>query len=108
MQKYEILLQLVRQEKTITEATEQRQVDPWLIMRIRAVGGTPGRHSLVRQVVALKGFRRDIVPAACTRRQPLDGSAPHIAVGAEAQRVDPNGRWSGRRSGEVRSLQPAM
>jgi transposase len=37
LQKYEIWLQLVRQEVTIAEAAEQHQVDRSTIMRIRAV-----------------------------------------------------------------------
>lgn len=36
-QKYEIYLQLVRQEVTIAEAAEQQQVDRSTIMRIRTV-----------------------------------------------------------------------
>ena len=58
-QKYEIWLQLVRQEVTIAEAAEQQQVDRSTIMRIRTVAKEGALAALAASKPGLPAKQRD-------------------------------------------------
>ena len=58
-QKYEIFLQLVRQEVTMAEAAEQQQVDRSTIMRIRAVAKEGALAALAASKPGLPAKQRD-------------------------------------------------
>ena len=58
-QKYEIWLQLVRQEVTIAEAAEQQQVDRSTIMRIRTVAKEGALAALAASKPGVQAAQRD-------------------------------------------------
>lgn len=58
-QKYEIFLQLVRQEVTIAEAAEQQQVDRSTIMRIRTVAKEGALAALAASKPGVQARQRD-------------------------------------------------
>jgi transposase len=58
-QKYEIFLQLVRQEVTMAEAAEQQQVDRSTIMRIRTVAKEGALAALAASKPGLPAKQRD-------------------------------------------------
>jgi transposase len=58
-QKYEIFLQLVRQEVTIAEAAEQQQVDRSTIIRIRTVAKEGALAALAASKPGVQARRRD-------------------------------------------------
>lgn len=58
-QKYEIWLQLVRQEVTIAEAAAQQQVDRSTIMRIRTVAKEGALAALAASKPGVKSHERD-------------------------------------------------
>lgn len=58
-QKYEIWLQLVRQEVTIAEAAEQQQVDRSTIMRIRTVAKEGALAALAASKPGVQATQRD-------------------------------------------------
>ena len=60
LQKYEIWLQLVRQEVTIAEAADAHQVDRSTIMRIRTVAKDGALAALAESRPGVKGRERDV------------------------------------------------
>ena len=60
LQKYEIWLQLVRQELTIAEAADTHQVDRSTIMRIRTVAKDGALAALAESRPGVKGRERDV------------------------------------------------
>jgi transposase len=58
-QKYEIWLQLIRQEVTIAEAAEQQQVDRSTIMRIRTVAKDGALAALAASKPGVQAKQRD-------------------------------------------------
>jgi len=61
-QKWEIFLQLVRQEVTMAEAVEQQQVDRSTIMRIRTVAKEGALAALAASKPGLPAKQRDYEP----------------------------------------------
>jgi transposase-like protein len=60
LQKYEIWLQLVRQELTIAEAADTHQVDRSTVMRIRTVAKDGALAALAESRPRVKGRERDV------------------------------------------------
>jgi transposase-like protein len=60
MQKYEIWLQLVRQEVTMAEAADAHQVDRSTIMRIRTVAKEGALAALAESRPGVKAQQRDV------------------------------------------------
>ncbi len=69
LQKYEIFLQLVRQEVTMAEAAEQSQVDRSTIMRIRTVAKEGALEALASSLG--RGGRRPSGTSSWKRHGPM-------------------------------------
>lgn len=91
-EKYEIWLQLVRQEVTIAEAAEQWQVDRSTIMRIRTVAKEGALQALASSRPGTKTRRRDYeLEAAKAENARLSEALKEMAV--RLTLVEGKGRW---------------
>lgn len=80
-QKYEIWLQIVRQEVTIAEAAAAQQVDRSTIMRIRTVAKEGALAALAASKPGVKGRERDYeLEAAKTEVARLSEACKELAV----------------------------
>jgi transposase len=70
LQKYEIFLQLIRQEVTMAEAAERWQVDRKVIMRIRTVAKEGALEALSSSRPGVKAKARDYVSTFALSRSP--------------------------------------
>jgi transposase-like protein len=91
-QKYEIWLQLVRQEVTIAEAAAEHQVDRSTIMRIRIVAKEGALAALAASKPGVKARERDyeleLAKAEVTR---LSETVKEMAV--KLMLIEGKGRW---------------
>jgi len=91
-QKYEIFLQLVRQELTMAEAAEQWQVDRSTIMRIRTVAKEGALEALASSRPGVKAAQRDYeLEAARADAARLGEALKEMAV--KLMVVEGKGRW---------------
>ncbi len=92
LQKYEIFLQLVRQETTVIEAAEQWQVDRGVIMRIRTVAKEGALEALSNARPGRKAAQRDFeLEAARADAARLGEALKEMAV--KLMLVEGKGRW---------------
>lgn len=91
-QKYEIYLQLVRQEVTIAEAAEQQQVDRSTIMRIRTVAKEGALTALAASKPGVGAKARDYeLEAAKAEIARLSEACKELAV--KLTLVEGKGSW---------------
>jgi transposase len=92
LQKYEIFLQLVRQEVTMAEAAERWQVDRGVIMRIRTVAKEGALEALSNSRPGTKAKARDYeLEAARADAVRLGEALKEMAV--KLMLVEGKGRW---------------
>jgi len=92
LQKYEVFLQLVRQETTVIEAAEQWQVDRGVIMRIRTVAKEGALEALSNARPGRKAAQRDLeLEAARADAARLGEALKEMAV--KLMLVEGKGRW---------------
>jgi hypothetical protein len=92
LQKYEIFLQLVRQEVTMAEAADSWQVDRSTIMRIRTVAKEGALEALANSRPGLKARDRDFeLEAARADAARLGDALKEMAV--KLMVVEGKGRW---------------
>ena len=92
-QKYEIWLQLVRQEVTIAEAAEQQQVDRSTIMRIRTVAKEGALAALAASKPGVQAQQRDFeLEAARAEIARLSEAVKQMAV--KLTLVEGKGGWA--------------
>jgi hypothetical protein len=92
-QKYEIWLQLVRQEVTIAEAAEQQQVDRSTIMRIRTVAKEGALAALAASKPGVQARQRDFeLEAARAEVARLSEAVKQMAV--KLTLVEGKGGWA--------------
>ncbi len=92
-QKYEIWLQLVRQEVTIAEAAEQQQVDRSTIMRIRTVAKEGALAALAASKPGVRAAQRDYeLEAAKAEVARLSEAVKQMAV--KLTLVEGKGGWA--------------
>jgi transposase len=92
LEKYEIWLQLVRQEVTIAEAAGQWQVDRSTIMRIRAVAKDGALAALAESRPGVKAAQRDFeLEAVRADNVRLGEALKEMAV--KLMLVEGKGRW---------------
>ena len=92
-QKYEIWLQLVRQEMTIAEAAEQQQVDRSTIMRIRTVAKEGALAALAASKPGVQARQRDFeLEAAKAEVARLSEAVKQMAV--KLTLVEGKGGWA--------------
>jgi transposase len=108
-QKYEIWLQLVRQETTISEAADRFEVDRSTIMRIREVARQGALEALATSKPGTQPTRRDLeLEAARAEAARLGEALKELAV--RLLLVEGKGRWggvAGSRPGWMRPPRPA-
>jgi transposase len=91
-QKYEIWLQLVRQETTISEAADRLEVDRSTIMRIREVARQGALEALASSKPGVQPTRRDAeLEAARAEAARLGEAVKELAV--KLTLVGGKGRW---------------
>lgn len=91
-QKYEIWLQLVRQEVTIAEAAAEHQVDRTTIMRIRTVAKDGALSALAASKPGVAGHQRDVeLEAAKAEVARLSETVKEMAV--KLMLVEGKGGW---------------
>jgi transposase len=91
-EKYEIWLQLIRQEVTMAEAAEQWQVDRSTIMRIRTVAKEGALAALAASRPGIKSRERDYeLEAAKAENARLSEALKEMAV--RLTLVEGKGRW---------------
>ena len=91
-QKYEIFLQLVRQEVTMAEAAERWEVDRGVIMRIRTVAKEGALEALSKSRPGAKSKERDHeLEAARSDAARLGEALKEMAV--KLMLVEGKGRW---------------
>lgn len=91
-QKYEVFLQLVRQEVTVIEAAEQWQVDRGVIMRIRTVAKEGALEALSNSRPGAKSRARDLeLESARADANRLGEALKEMAV--KLMLVEGKGRW---------------
>jgi transposase len=91
-QKYEIWLQLVRQETTISEAADRLEVDRSTIMRIREVARQGALEALSSSKPGVQPTRRDAeLEAARAEVARLGEAVKELAV--KLTLVEGKGRW---------------
>ena len=92
LQKYEIFLQLVRQEVTLAEAAETWQVDRSTIMRIRTVAEEGALEALANSRPGVKAHERDFeLETARADAARLGEALKEMAV--KLMLVEGKGRW---------------
>ncbi|MGH9091795.1 MAG: hypothetical protein ACRDZR_10535 [Acidimicrobiales bacterium] len=92
LQKYEIFLQLVRQEVTVMEAAEHWQVDRGVVMRIRTVAKEGALGALSESRPGRRAKERDFeLEAARTDAARLGEALKEMAV--KLMLVEGKGRW---------------
>ena len=92
LQKYEIFLQLVRQEVTMAEASEQNGVDRGVVMRIRTVAKEGALAALANSKSGAKTKQRDYeLEAAQADAVRLGEALKEMAV--KLMLVEGKGRW---------------
>ena len=92
LQKYEIWLQLVRQETTIGEAADRAGVDRSTIMRLRSVAKDGALAALAESRPGVQQTRRDLeLEAARAEAARLGEAVRELAV--KLVLVEGNGRW---------------
>lgn len=92
LQKYEIFLQLVRQEVTVIEAAERWQVDRGVIMRIRTVAKEGALEALSKSRPGAKSRARDLeLESARADAVRLGEALKEMAV--KLMLVEGKGRW---------------
>lgn len=92
-QKYEIWLQLIRQEVTIAEAAEQQQVDRSTIMRIRTVAKEGALAALAASKPGVQARERDYeLEAAKAEVARLSEAVKQMAV--KLTLVEGKGGWA--------------
>src|ERR687897_2760793 len=92
-QKYEIWLQLVRQETTIAEAADRLEVDRSTIMRIREVARQGALEALASSKPGVQPTRRDLeLEAARAEAARLGETLKELAV--RLLLVEGKGRWA--------------
>jgi len=92
LQKYEVFLQLVRQEVTMAEAADLWQVDRSTIMRIRTVAKEGALEALARSRPGSHGTERDLeLEAARADALRLGEALKEMAV--KLMLVEGKGRW---------------
>lgn len=92
LQKYEIYLQLVRQEVSIIEAAEQWQVDRGVILRIRTVAKEGALEALAKSRPGARAKERDLeLEAARADAARLGEALKEMAV--KLMLVEGKGRW---------------
>ena len=92
LQKYEVFLQLVRQETTVIQAAEQWQVDRGVIMRIRTVAKEGALEALSNARPGRKAAQRDFeLEAARADAARLGEALKEMAV--KLMLVEGKGRW---------------
>ena len=92
LQKYEIFLQLVRQEVTVIEAAEQWTVDRGVIMRIRTVAKEGALEALSKSRPGRRGKERDMeLEEARMDAARLGEALKEMAV--KLMLVEGKGRW---------------
>lgn len=92
LQKYEIFLQLVRQEVTMMEAAEHWQVDRGVIMRIRTVAKEGALEALSNARPGRKAAQRDFeLEVARADAARLGEALKEMAV--KLMLVEGKGRW---------------
>ena len=91
-QKYEVWLQLVRQETTISEAADRLEVDRSTIMRIREVARHGAMQALAESKPGVQPGRRDLeLEAARAEVARLGEAVKELAV--KLTLVEGKGRW---------------
>jgi transposase len=91
-QKYEIWLQLVRQETTISEAADRLEVDRSTIMRIREVARQGALEALATSKPGTQPTKRDLeLEAARAEAARLGEALKELAV--KLLLVEGKGRW---------------
>ena len=91
-QKYEVFLQLVRQEVTMIEAAEHWGVDRSTIMRIRTVAKEGALEALANSRPGARGHERDLeLEAARADATRLGEALKEMAV--KLMLVEGKGRW---------------
>jgi transposase len=91
-QKYEVWLQLVRQETTISEAADRLEVDRSTIMRIREVARHGAMQALADSKPGVQPTRRDAeLEAARAEVARLGEAVKELAV--KLTLVEGKGRW---------------
>ncbi len=92
LQKYEVFLQLMRQEVTVVEAAEQWQVDRGVIMRIRTVAKEGALEALSNSRLGAKSRARDFeLESARADAARLGEALKEMAV--KLMLVEGKGRW---------------
>ncbi len=92
LQKYEVFLQLVRQEVTVIEAAERWQVDRGVIMRIRTVAKEGALDALASSRPGAKARARDVeLESARADAARLGEALKEMAV--KLMLVEGKGRW---------------
>lgn len=92
LQKYEIFLQMVRQEATIVEAAEKWEVDRGVVMRIRTVAKEGALAALASSRPGRKAAERDFeLEAARADAARLGEALKEMAV--KLMLVEGKGRW---------------
>ena len=92
LQKYEIWLQLVRQETTISEAADRLEVDRSTIMRIREVARQGALEALATSKPGVQPAKRDLeLEAARAEAARLGEALKELAV--KLLLVEGKGRW---------------
>lgn len=92
LQKYEIFLQLVRQEVTVVEAAHQWQVDRSVIMRIRTVAKEGALEALANSRPGKRATERDFeLELARADAARLGEALKEMAV--KLMLVEGKGRW---------------
>src|SRR6266516_2944245 len=108
-QKYEIWLQLVRGETTISEAADRFGVDRSTIMRLRQVAKDGALAALAESKPGVQQARRDLeLEAARAEAARLGEAVKELAV--KLMLVEGKGRWglvAGSRCGWTRPPRPA-
>jgi transposase len=92
VQKYEIWLQLVRQETTIAEATDRVGVDRSTIMRLRTVAKDGALAALAESKPGVQQAKRDVeLEAAQAEAARLGEAVKELAV--KLMLIEGKGRW---------------
>ena len=92
LQKYEIFLQLVRQEVTVIEVAERWQVDRGVVMRIRTVAKEGALEALSKSRSGAKVWARDFeLESARADAARLGEAMKEMAV--KLMLVEGKGRW---------------
>ena len=92
LEKYEIFLQLVRQEVTVIEAAERWQVDRGVIMRIRTVAKEGTLEALSKSRPGRREKERDFELEAARADAARLGEAPK-EMAVKLMLLEGKGRW---------------